>query len=173
MKVYIIGAGPGDELFLTAYARKLLVEAEAVLTTARLCEQLGHLNAHTLCVGVGELAEKVLNLQNDQQTVCVLVSGDAGFYSAAKKLRQKLIAAGIEVECIGGLSCMQYLSNAVGESYDDMVTMSVHGRDNSVVPYVCYNRKVFVLTGGLVKAHDVICELDRAGLGYMAVRAYS
>lgn len=169
MKVYIIGAGPGSAAYLTDYARELIVDAGVVLTTARLYEQLGDLNAHMVCTGVGELAEKVLALQNEQQTVCVLVSGDAGFYSASRKLYDALTGAGVAVECVSGISSLQYLANVLGASYDDAVTVSVHGRDNNVVPYVCYNHKVFALTGGATKAHDVINELNRAGLGGIIV----
>lgn len=171
MKVYIIGAGPGAAAYLTDYARELIVDAGIVLTTARLYAQLGDLNANMVCVGVGELAGKVLSLKDEHQAVCVLVSGDAGFYSASRKLYDILTGAGTEVECVSGVSSLQYLANALGHSYDNVVTVSVHGRDNNVVPYVCYNPKVFVLTGGSVKAHDVIREMDGAGLTNVFVYA--
>ena len=169
MKVYIIGAGPGDERYLTDYARDLILEAGAVVTTHRLKEQFWHLNPNTTCESVDELADIVVDMQDEQTNVCVLVSGDAGFYSISKTLCAAFREADIDFECVNGISCLQYLASALGETYDDAVSVSVHGRENNVVPYVCYNPKVFVLTGGSCKAHDVIAGLNAAGLGHVKV----
>lgn len=169
MKVYIIGAGPGDERYLTDYARDLILDAAAVVTTQRLAEQFWHLNPNTSCESVDELADIVVDMQDEKSNVCVLVSGDAGFYSISKTLCAAFREAGIDFECVNGVSSLQYLANALGVTYEDSVNISVHGRENNVVPYVCYNSKVFVLTGGACKAHDVIGALNDAGLGHVKI----
>ncbi|MDL2329982.1 precorrin-6Y C5,15-methyltransferase (decarboxylating) subunit CbiT [Desulfosarcina sp. OttesenSCG-928-A07] len=171
MQMYIIGAGMGNTDGLTGHARNLIVRAGAVLTTSRLYSQLVDLNDNTICLGIDELAEKAISLKNSHDMVCVLVSGDAGFYSVSGRLTAVLKTAGIKPQCVSGISSLQYLANAVGTTYNDAVTVSVHGRDTSVVPYVCYNAKVFVLTGGPVKAHNLIADLVRVGLGDVRVTA--
>lgn len=169
MKVYIIGAGPGDEQYLTDYARDLILNAGMVVATQRLVEQFWHLNPNTACESVDKLADTVAGMRNEQTNVCVLVSGDAGFYSVSKTLCATFREAGIDFECVNGISCLQYFASALGVTYEDSINVSVHGRENSVVPYVCYNPKVFVLTGGSCKAHDVIAGLNEAGLGHVKV----
>ena len=50
-----------------------------------------------------------------------------------------------------------------------MKLISLHGKNGSAVPFVCYNKKVFALTGGRIKAEDVIQELCDAGLDQVRV----
>lgn len=89
------------------------------------------------------------------ERVGILVSGDAGFFSAAKTLYQKLAAHG-EVEVVCGLSSMQMLCARLGAAYDDAVWLSLHGRKGSLLGAVSYNRKVFALTGGDQNAAEAV-----------------
>lgn len=162
MKIYVVGAGPGEACYLTEHAKKTVMAADVVVATKRLYGKLRHLNANTVCKDIAGLAEFV-EQTNEAGSVCVLASGDVGFYSVSKMLAEKL--PGMDVEYISGVSSLQYLTARLGLPYDDAKCVSLHGRDTSATPHVCYNRKVFALTGGKTKAHDVIAELAEAGLG--------
>ena len=165
MEVYIVGVGPGREDYLTGYARKIISEAELVIATGRLYDGLAHVNENTVCKKIDEIADSVIEARETFRKIAVLVSGDCSFYSGARQLRDRLSLAGITtVHNISGISSLQYLTSAIGTSYEDAKTISVHGREGSIVPYVCYNRKVFSLTGGEIKAHTLIHQLLEAGL---------
>ncbi len=167
MKVCIVGAGPGAESALTLAARERIKAAGLVVTTRRLTEQLGSLNANTVCREVGQLAAFIKEQAGKTGEVCVLASGDVGFFSVASQLKRELDSC--EVECLPGLSSLQYLAAKAGFSYEDVKVASVHGRTGCIIPLVAYNRKTFFLTGGRVKAHDVIAQLLAAGLNDVTV----
>lgn len=169
MKVYIIGAGPGDERYLTDYARDLILDAGAVVTTPQLLEQFWHLNPNTVAKSVEDVPDAVLDLVDEQTNVCVLVSGDTGFFSAAKDSLIRLNAAGVELECVSGVSCLQHFANALGVNYEDAVNLCVSDCVDNIISYVCYNAKVFVLTNDQYQAHDVIKRLNTVGLGHVRV----
>jgi precorrin-6y C5,15-methyltransferase (decarboxylating), CbiE subunit/precorrin-6Y C5,15-methyltransferase (decarboxylating), CbiT subunit len=165
MKVYIVGVGPGREDYLTGYARKIISEADLVIATGRLYEGLFHVNDNTVCKKIEDIADSVAEARGTFSKTAVLVSGDCSFYSGARRLRDRLALLGItDVQNVSGISSLQYLTSAIGTSYEDAKTISVHGREGSIVPYVCYNHKVFSLTGGVVKAHTLIRQLVKAGL---------
>lgn len=171
-RVTIIGAGPGDEKHLTMEARQRIMTADTVITTGRLHDALSRLNPNTLRKSLADIPGAARNAAADG-SVAVLVSGDSGFHSLGKTLpallRDEAGGSGFTVEFLSGISSMQYLCAKLGEAYDDAKTVSLHGRDNDIVPFASYNPKVFALTGGTVKAHDAISRLVAAGLGHVTV----
>lgn len=164
MTIYIIGVGPGDERYLTDYARDLILDAGAVVTTEKLSEQLWHLNPNTVVTKIDELADIVLDMLDEQSNICVLVSGDAGFFSISEMLTTAFTEAEAEFECVSGLSYLQYLANALGVSYDSVVAVNADDARGGITPYVCYNRKVFVAVGEDCGVHKLIEQLAEARL---------
>lgn len=161
----IIGAGSGQPGDLTRQARDAMANAGLLLSTGRLAENLSGLGKIETCQ-TSKLAETALAATAER--VGILVSGDAGFFSAAKTLYQKLAAHG-EVEVVCGLSSMQMLCARLGAAYDDAVWLSLHGRKGSLLGAVSYNRKVFALTGGDQNAQKLCRSLVDAGLGHVRV----
>lgn len=161
----IIGAGSGQPGDLTRQARDAMANAGLLLSTGRLAENLSGLGKIETCQ-TSKLAETALAATSER--VGILVSGDAGFFSAAKTLHQKLTAHG-EVEVVCGLSSMQMLCARLGAAYDDAVWLSLHGRKGSLLGAVSYNRKVFALTGGDQNAQNLCRSLVDAGLGHVRV----
>ena len=100
---------------------------------------------------------------NEFSRFAVLLSGDVGLFSGAKKLLPKLDYC--EVNVIPGVSSLAYLCCKAGVSYEDAVLISLHGRSGSAVPAVKRNRLVFALVGGENGAGRLIEELNEAGLG--------
>lgn len=161
MKVYVIGAGPGRIDLLSGYAAKVLAEVDLVITTDRLYENFKALNGNSVACPLGKIAEQIA-VHKKANSIAVLVSGDVGFYSFSDTVKKNLTDC--ELIFINGFSSLQYLAAKLQIPYDQVKTVSVHGREKSAIPYVCYHENVFVLTGGKYKAHDVIEELVLAGL---------
>lgn len=158
----IIGAGMGTRETLTAEAAQALASAEMVFATERLAEIC---EKAQVCL-FSELAEKAIACGADR--VALLVSGDVGFFSAAGKLREKLLAHG-EVRLLCGLSSMQYLCAKIGISYENACIRSLHGRKGDLLGAVSYHEKTFALTGGENNAQRVCRSLAAAGLGGVEV----
>lgn len=88
----------------------------------------------------------------EYQNVAVVLSGDPGFYSGAKNLKDALLDGrlsdrDVSVEVIPGISSVIALSAKLGVSWEDAVFTSVHGRGANLVSIVRQHPKVFVLAG--------------------------
>ena len=158
----IIGAGMGTREILTGEAAQALASAEMVFATERLAEICE--NAQ-VCL-FSELAERAIACGADR--AALLVSGDVGFFSAAGKLREKLLEHG-EVRLFCGLSSMQYLCAKIGISYENACIRSLHGRKGDLLGAVSYHEKTFALTGGDNNVQFVCRSLADAGLGGVQV----
>lgn len=168
MIVQMIGIGPGTEALLTQEALRKIREADLVLTNERLFEAFEYLNPNTKSCTLSDI-EAQLREHMGMSKVAILASGDVGFYSLSNTLRPVL--EDVQVEWVNGISSLQYLAARLKQDYSSVKVVSVHGRDRSVIPYVSYHENVFVLSGGAHKAHDVIADLVRSGLGSVRVTA--
>ncbi len=158
----IIGAGMGTMDTLTGEAVRALETAEAVLATKRLAA----LSPKAEVCAFSELAEQAI--QCTKKHISLLVSGDVGFFSAAGKLRERLLPYG-EVQLVPGLSSMQYMCVKCGISYENLCFKSLHGRSGSILGAVSYHAATFALTGGENNAQTVCKCLTEAGLGDLPV----
>lgn len=164
-KLYIIGSGPGARELLTERALKVLRSCDRIYSTTH--------RHKTILSGV---AENILECRiqdipsvleaSDGTNIGLLVSGDTGFFSVAGSLQQRLEdVADMEIVC--GISSLQYFCAKAGISYEDIKTVSLHGRQGSIAGAISYNRKVFVLTGGDNKAHLICKSLMEAGMSHI------
>lgn len=158
----IIGAGMGTMDTLTGEAVRALETAEAVFATKRLAA----LSPKAEVCAFSELAEQAI--QCTKKHISLLVSGDVGFFSAAGKLRERLLPHG-EVQLVPGLSSMQYMCAKCGISYENLCFKSLHGRSGSILGAVSYHEATFALTGGENNAQTVCKCLTEAGLGDLLV----
>ncbi|MBQ3773791.1 MAG: precorrin-6Y C5,15-methyltransferase (decarboxylating) subunit CbiT, partial [Pseudobutyrivibrio sp.] len=115
------------------------------------------------------LNERIEALPYGILNALVLFSGDTGFYSGTKKLRDALKADGrIKVTVMPGISSVSALASRIGESYDDAVVMSCHGIEESVwqpklIDATLHNAKVFTLTSGGKDVRiigEILCKLE-------------
>lgn len=162
MKFFIVGMGMGDFSLMTEKTKMTVLDADVIIAGERTAEILKDLKLNIFVCGYREMAEYALK-QNCEK-VALLVSGDSGFFSMGTVLAKKL-AAGGDVELLCGISSLQYFCSKIKKSYDDVFVLSLHGRKNSIVGAVCYNRKVFALTGGENTAAKILNELLERGLG--------
>jgi precorrin-6Y C5,15-methyltransferase (decarboxylating) len=79
------------------------------------------------------------------RNISVLMSGDIGFYSGAKKLLDKLDRDEFEVHTEPGISSAVYLCSKIGTSWQDVYMTSAHGRDANLVGLSRIHSKVFTL----------------------------
>lgn len=165
-RYYIVGAGLGTPESLTGHAAEIIRCADTVLTTERIARALSGVRADIESLpfsGLGARAEQC------EGTTAVLVSGDTGFFSAASALYERLSKSAPTV-LVCGISSMQAFCAEVGERYDDVFWLSVHGRSpREVLGAVSYHKKVFALTGGACCAQDVCRLLCKNDLGHLRV----
>ena len=165
MKVYLIGMGMGAPETMTVWAREAVKECSTLVGAPRLLEPFQESHTCVPLIAGSDIAEYIEKQQ--EGPIGVLLSGDTGFYSGAKKLWTLL--GNHEVITIPGISSLSYFCAKLHTSWQDVKIVSAHGRSHNVVGEIQRNSRTFALTGGATKAEDICKELTRRGLGGVTV----
>jgi precorrin-4/cobalt-precorrin-4 C11-methyltransferase len=111
MKVYFIGAGPGDPELLTIKGKKILENAGYCLYAGSLVneELLGYTKESTKChnthgMGLEKQLEIIKEARESGEDVARLHTGDPSIYGAIQEQMKLLDAEGIDYEVIPGVS---------------------------------------------------------------------
>lgn len=166
--VTLAGIGPGSPGEMTAEVRRAIRGADCIIGARRMLEAGFSDERQARCEAVvPDDIVRCIRETVDCRRFAVLLSGDTGFFSGAKRLLPLL--EDCEVEVLPGLNSLQVLCARLGTSYEDVISVSLHGRDRDVVPDVWQNRRVFALVGGADGAAKLCRNLTDAGLGRVRV----
>lgn len=119
MKVYFIGAGPGDPELLTVKANKILRSAKCViypgsLVNKKIIEKIKSDLYDSSKLKLEEIIEIIERYIKNGQTVARLVSGDTSIYSAIGEQIEILKEKSIPYEVIPGVSSAMAASAKMG-----------------------------------------------------------
>ena len=159
-RVTLAGIGPGSGEAMTGQVRRAIQEADCLIGARRMLEPGQE------AVSPRDIV-RCIQERPDCRRFTVLLSGDTGFFSGAKRLLPAL--ADCQVEVLPGLSSLQVLCARLGTSYEDVTCLSLHGREGDVVPDAGRFRRLFVLVGGGTDASGLCGSLTRAGMGQVRV----
>ena len=153
MKIYFVGAGPGDPELITVKGRRLIEEADLIiyagsLVNPKLLEGLRAELVDSSQLSLEKTTKLVLEALSIEKRVVRLHSGDPSLYGAILEQMQPLEYAGVEVEVVPGVSSLfaasaalkiQLTLKGVSESLiitrpagttleeDDLASLSRHG----------------------------------------------
>jgi precorrin-6Y C5,15-methyltransferase (decarboxylating) len=161
--VTIVGAGMGPDT-VTAEGLRAVEGADVLFGAPRMLADYAYLNKRAEPVYTADRIAPVL-AEYDEGRFAVLVSGDAGFYSAAAKLCRELTDCRVEV--LPGVSSLNCLAARLGRTWQEAALVSCHGRAGNLADTVRRNRDTFALTGG--NAAELARALCRAGFGGLTV----
>ena len=168
MTVKLVSMGCGNET-LTLQAKKALEEVDCLIGSDRLLgEAPVRPDVPRLKAVMGEEILSILRVSG-AKTPCVLLSGDAGFYSGAAGLVPLLEEEKIPFEVLPGVSSIQAFAARLHQNWQGWNLYSAHGRDCDPVAAVCGGKPAFFLTGGTLGPAQLCGLLDRAGLGELRV----
>lgn len=164
-RLVVVGTGPGPG-YLTPRARELLRSCEVFVGGGGALGAAPAWGEHVPLAG--PLADTIATVGDRLEAgkdVCVLTSGDPGYFSMLAALERSLPGEAV-VE--PGVSSVQLLAARVGVSWQDLRHFSVHGRDLALDPPA--DRPFAVLCGGDNTPTAVAAYLVRNGFaGKMAV----
>ena len=163
MKIYFIGIGTGNKLLLTGQAKQAMDECEVFIGAKRMLETVKDTERPMLAAYKTDEICSYISAHPRIKTAGILLSGDCGFYGAAKGLAKAL--DGHEIEEIPGISSLVYLCAKLKMSWDDMKVTSLHGQDKNIVAYVRDSKRVFTLLGGEKDLRELCAKLVYYGLG--------
>ncbi len=125
--IYIIGAGPGNKEYLTPIAKKAIEGADCLIGARRVLEQFRYPNKEKVFID-GHIGKIIPFIKNNRgkKKIAVLVSGDAGLYSFLGKIIRAFKKD--EYAVIPGISSLQFAFAKIGESWEDVKIISLHGR---------------------------------------------
>lgn len=144
--VYLVGAGPGKEENLTAEAKQILQQCDCIIGAARILDVVKGWNKPTFQSYLPGEIHRWMEEHQKYRTIAVVLSGDTGFYSGAKKLEAELNE--YRVITVPGISSVVYLAARLHTSWEDACLVSAHGRKQNYIQSIASNRKTFLLLGG-------------------------
>lgn len=167
--VYLVGIGMGTSGGMTQDAKKVLEDCSCILGAKRLTApfEQGSVPCHALYQP--EKIREYLDGHPEFAKAGIVLSGDTGFYSGAKKLEEALSGAGYEVKRIPGISSVVYLAAALHVSWEDAALVSLHGRWQNWIYEVVHNARTFLLLGGDCAGEKIGEKLRYYGLGDVTV----
>lgn len=124
MKVYFVGAGPGDPELITVKGQRLLKEAEVIIYAGSLVNPalLTWARPGAACYDSASLTlEEIIDLMEQAvkkgQKVVRLHTGDPSLYGAIQEQMEALAARGIPYEIVPGVSSFAAAAAAVGKEF--------------------------------------------------------
>lgn len=166
MSIYLVGIGMGTESTLTLEAKQAIEKSDVIIGASRMLSLAAE---HNLPYGESAVINGKLMLNEyvsdkiyaflkgiKYKNALVLLSGDVGFYSGAKKLADIL---GGDARLIAGVSTLQYFCAKLKISWQDVCTASLHGRSENVIQKINRNRYTFVILDSKDSLHDLCSKL--------------
>ena len=147
-EIAIVGIGMGSRDTLTVAAGKTLEEADLVIGARRMVDAVKLPYQDTCYEYKSEAILDYIEKHPEYEKIAIVLSGDVGFYSGARKLldADARISDG-NVKIICGISSVVYFMSKIGLSWDDAILASAHGRDRNLISLIRHNPKVFSILG--------------------------
>ena len=146
-KICIIGVGPGAGEYLLPAALKLIKDADCLIGAQRALDLFSRFKKEKICFD-SRLSRVIpyLKKHREDKKIAVLVSGDPGLYSLAQAIARNFPKD--EYEVIPGISSLQLAFARIGESWQDVKIISLHGREISpeILADMRNSSKVFIFT---------------------------
>ena len=178
-KISLIGIGMGSRESMTVEAAEAICACDCMIGAQRMLDSARELRYGTdPAVRVPELCEynsvrilAYIEEHPDYAHVAVLLSGDTGFYSGAKKLSEMFAGHPnqYEVEMIPGISSVICLAARLKTTWEDGAVLSLHGQEGNFIQTVNRNGKTFLLLGGKGAGEKMITRLKEYGMDDVTV----
>lgn len=167
-QIILAGMGMGYDT-MTKEVCQVCEEAQLLAGARRMVENLPETLKRDKAQFITYRGEELADFLRENpryKKVVVLLSGDVGFYSGAKKMleifRQEELAKKYKIRLMCGISSAVYFASRLQLPWEDMKLMSLHGRNQNLPGVLRTHSKVFTLTDGA----EGICRLSRELLAY-------
>jgi precorrin-6Y C5,15-methyltransferase (decarboxylating) len=128
--ITIVGAGPGTPEYLTPEAELAIANSRTVIGGGRILDAVhppeSARRVELPASGMADAVVQIVKNELNAGDVTLLVSGDPGFYSLAKKVAAHFGKENVSV--IPGISSLQLMASRLGKSWAGTATLTLHGR---------------------------------------------
>ena len=168
-KVTLVGIGIGTPEGMTVEAAQVIEKADLLVGADRMLAAAADKHKPTFSAYEPRKIGDYLELHPEYQRVVVLLSGDIGFYSGAKRLYEELEQRDFEVDALCGISSVVYFCGKLRTAWEDVCLLSAHGRSANLVGAVKSHHKTFTLLGKGESVHVLCQELMEYRLAHVTV----
>lgn len=168
-QIHLIGIGMGAVDQMTLGAVQALKRCRVLLGAPRMLACVEGLNptCQKEPVYLRDAVAAWLFAHPEETEIGIVMSGDTGFYSGARKLLQLFeeepFRRDYQVSVIPGISSVSCLCARLHTSWEDVYLASMHGRDCDVAELLKTHRRIFCLTGGAESVKELCRGLIKAG----------
>ncbi len=156
--VNLVSAGPGKKELLNFEAVKAVENSSLVIGSKRVLECFD-LKDKKIEYAINSEKIKDIIYKNTDEIISVVFSGDIGFYSGAKNLVSLLNEDEFCVNKISGISSYVYFLDKTNKIHNDVLFLSMHGRNINFVDAIKTNYKTLILLGDENDVSKICTEL--------------
>lgn len=168
-QLYLVGIGMGNENNRTVEAEQICRSADLLIGAGRMLQSVKTEGKAVFESYKPDEIAVYLAEHPQYETAAVLLSGDIGFYSGAKKLYDAIDHTKgleqLEIHPVSGISSVVYFCGKLGVPWEDVHLLSLHGRKQNLIDAVKYHEKVFALCGEKDGIPKICRKLKEYGLG--------
>ena len=154
---------------MTLEAEQAIEEADLLIGAGRMLESSVHKDKPSYNAYDPQKIVDYMELHPEYVRVAVLLSGDIGFYSGAKRLYDALDGKGYEIRTVCGISSVVYFCSRLRTSWEDVCLKSAHGRNANLPGAVRTHRKTFTLLSRGDSVGRLCRELEEYGLSHVRI----
>ena len=167
--ITLLGIGMGRREMLTVQGKNSLDQADLLIGARRMVDSVRRPDQDVFIEYRSQEIKDYIDSHPEYDNIVIVLSGDVGFYSGAKKLLdvlqqnklsqnsfgsetagqsssvQNTVKPEIQVQC--GISSVVYFMSKIGLSWDDAKIVSAHGRRCNLISYIHNEKKVFAILG--------------------------
>lgn len=143
--VSLIGIGMGTPENMTREAFAACVEADVLIGAKRILDTVVELGKPVFAAYRDNEIKDFVEQHPEYKKIAVLLSGDIGFYSGAKKMLD--LFEDFRTEVYSGISSVVYFCGKLHTAWEDVHLISLHGREANAIAAVKRYKKVFALIG--------------------------
>ena len=160
-EIAVIGVGMGTPGSMTVEAADFCRGAQLLIGAERMLGAVEMREGQIRCVEY--LPDRVcacIEAHPEAERVAILLSGDVGFFSGAKKLLEAIPDAAV----YSGISSAVCFAGRLRMSWEDWKLTSSHGRHCNLIGEIARNKKVFTILGTKDAAAEICRKLVYYGL---------
>lgn len=164
--ISLVGIGMGTLDTLTMEGKRALEAGELLIGAGRMLERIKQPGQKTYIAYRPEEICQYIKEHPEYKRIAIALSGDVGFYSGAKKLlgvlEKELPQAQRKV--YAGISSMIYFCGKLETCWEDVLPVSLHGRERNLVGLLRQNPRIFAIVGNSSGVAEVCRKLTAYGM---------
>lgn len=165
--VTLAGMGMGSRDGMTLEVQKACRDADVILGAKRLLADLKEFGKPMVSMYQANEIKTFIEKHEEYRHVLIVLSGDVGFYSGAKKLLEVFPGKDYQIRLLCGISTVAYICARLKLPWEDVALVSMHGRKQNIIGTVKQKEKVFLLAGGYEGIQGISQALIAYQLGHV------